>query len=250
MESSEAPPPAAPPELPAPWQEWCADTCGSLSDRLILRSLRTVTPNASSSASVLVDGRTHMQWMDNAPSAGETQQPHGVSIELGMFATNDYLGLSMHPAVRAAAAAAASEHGCGPRSSALVCGYTAAHRSLESSLAELKAAEECLLFPTGYAANLSVLGALADSADCAIFSDELNHASIIDGDSDFLELCAEAAAVGLAALPSLRPTVRIPSWQAACWRAGGGRERRCTSTGTTTSSTSTSCSQAAPLRAS
>ena len=164
------------------WQEWCEQKTSSLASQELLRSLRTVTPSPHVASTVYVDETTHRQWVSNMPSVGEAPQIGiGAPVELAMFATNDYLGLSMHPAVRSAAAAAASEHGCGPRSSALVCGYTAAHRMLESSLAALKSSEECLLFPTGYAANLAVLGALADAEDCAIFSDELNHASIIDG---------------------------------------------------------------------
>ncbi|KAJ1625403.1 pyridoxal phosphate-dependent transferase, partial [Pavlovales sp. CCMP2436] len=117
--------------------------------------------------------------MHNTPSLGEWG---GRADErLVLFAANDYLGLSAHPAVRAAAAAAAAEFGCGPRSSALVSGYTHAHRELESALAALKGKEEALLLPTGYAANLAVLGALCESVDVAIFSDALNHASIVDG---------------------------------------------------------------------
>ncbi len=163
------------------WQEWCEQTTDSLTSRDVLRSLRTISPVPRAASKVFVNEATHSQWAGNVPSPGDVPRIDDDMMELAMFATNDYLGLSTHPAVRAAAAAAASEHGCGPRSSALVCGYTAAHRALESSLAALKSAEECLLFPTGYAANLAVLCALADSEDCAIFSDELNHASIIDG---------------------------------------------------------------------
>ena len=80
-----------------------------------------------------------------------------------MFAANDYLGLSAHPAMRAVAAAAAMEHGAGPRASALVCGHTALHDELERALARLKSCETALLFPTGFAANMAVLGTLADS---------------------------------------------------------------------------------------
>ena len=60
-------------------------------------------------------------------------------------------------------------------------GYTQLHSELEGRLAELKSKEDCLLFPTGFAANLAVLTALCSNAGAAIFSDELNHASIIDG---------------------------------------------------------------------
>ncbi len=97
-----------------------------------------------------------------------------------IFSSNDYLGLSAHPRVRDAAAAAAQAHGMGPRGSALVCGHTTEHAALEVDLAALTGMEAALLTPTGFAANLSVLGALADR-DTHIFSDALNHASIIDG---------------------------------------------------------------------
>ncbi len=97
-----------------------------------------------------------------------------------LFSSNDYLGLSCHPAVRAAAAEAAAAHGMGPRAAALVCGHTEAHADLEVALARLKGTEAALLFPTGYQANLGVLQALGGD-DATIFSDALNHASIIDG---------------------------------------------------------------------
>ena len=113
----------------------------------------------------------------SSPSRSET--PRGRVLRL--FSSNDYLGLSAHPAVRAASSSAAARHGSGPRSSALVCGYTRDHRELETSLASLKRAEEALLFPTGFAANLGVIPALADGPDVHVFSDALNHASIVDG---------------------------------------------------------------------
>jgi 8-amino-7-oxononanoate synthase len=97
-----------------------------------------------------------------------------------LFSSNDYLGLSQHPAVRDAAREAAAAVGMGPRAATLICGYTDQHELLESELAALKDTEAALLFPTGYAANLGVLSALG-SPDTVFFSDELNHASIIDG---------------------------------------------------------------------
>ena len=69
----------------------------------------------------------------------------------------------------------------GPRSSALVGGYTQMHQDLETSLAALKGTEDCLLFSSGFAANLAVVSALCQGPEAVIFSDELNHASIIDG---------------------------------------------------------------------
>lgn len=114
--------------------------------------------------------------------------------KLLLFSGNDYLGLSSHPTVRKAAAKAAQEHGMGPRGSALICGYTNYHRRLESCLADLKKKEDCLLCPTGFAANMALMvvlgnvGSLLASSNkplkderVAIFSDALNHASIIDG---------------------------------------------------------------------
>tara|TARA_Y100001968_G_scaffold38699_1_gene29540 strand:- start:190 stop:1128 length:939 start_codon:yes stop_codon:yes gene_type:complete len=68
----------------------------------------------------------------------------------------------------------------GPRGSALICGYSEEHRALEEDLATLEGSDSVLLCPTGYAANLAVITALADS-ETAIFSDALNHASIVDG---------------------------------------------------------------------
>jgi 8-amino-7-oxononanoate synthase len=105
-----------------------------------------------------------------------------------VFASNDYLGLSAHPAVRAAAAATASEAGMGPRAAPLICGYGEEHAALEAELAALAATEAALLFANGWAANTGLLGALG-GPDLALFSDELNHASIIDG-------CALAARRG------------------------------------------------------
>ena len=101
-------------------------------------------------------------------------------LPVTLFSGNDYLGLADHPLVRAAAAEAAAAHGFGPRGSALICGYTEAHASLEAELATLKGVEAAVLTPTGFAANLCVLQALAGD-DVAIFSDALNHASIVDG---------------------------------------------------------------------
>jgi 8-amino-7-oxononanoate synthase len=99
---------------------------------------------------------------------------------LTLFSGNDYLGLSGHPDVRRAVSAAAEQWGMGPRGSALVCGFTDLHAELEARLAEHEGSESALLFPTGYAANVGALVSLG-SPDTAFFSDELNHASIIDG---------------------------------------------------------------------
>ena len=96
------------------------------------------------------------------------------------FSSNDYLGLSLHPRVRDAAARAAREHGVGATGSRHLSGSHAAMLALERRLAALEGTETATLAPTGYAANMAVLEALGGT-DAVIFSDALNHASIIDG---------------------------------------------------------------------
>ena len=96
------------------------------------------------------------------------------------FASNDYLGLSAHPAVVAAAHGALTRWGAGAGASRLVTGTRPIHSELERALAEWKGTEAAVCFPTGFAANLGVLGALGGPG-VRVLSDELNHASIIDG---------------------------------------------------------------------
>jgi 8-amino-7-oxononanoate synthase len=96
------------------------------------------------------------------------------------FASNDYLGLTQHPAVVAAAHAAIDRWGTGSGSARLIVGSRPVHSELEHALAQWKATEAAVCFPTGFAANLGVLSALAGPGTL-ICSDELNHASIIDG---------------------------------------------------------------------
>jgi glycine C-acetyltransferase/8-amino-7-oxononanoate synthase len=97
-----------------------------------------------------------------------------------LLCSNNYLGLADHPKVREAAAEAAMRWGVGAGSSRLVSGTMTIHRRLEERLADFKGSEACLLFGSGYLANIGVIGALAGRGG-TIFSDELNHASIIDG---------------------------------------------------------------------
>jgi 8-amino-7-oxononanoate synthase len=100
--------------------------------------------------------------------------------EVVSFASNDYLGLTQHPAVVGAAIDAIAEWGTGSGSARLVVGDRPVHRELEAELAAWKASEASLLFPTGFAANLGLLSTFG-SAGAFIVSDERNHASIIDG---------------------------------------------------------------------
>ena len=96
------------------------------------------------------------------------------------FASNDYLGLSAHPAVLSAAHDALDRWGAGATASRLIVGTRPGHGELEAALAEWKHADRALVLSSGYAANVGVLATLG-GPDVTVFSDELNHASIIDG---------------------------------------------------------------------
>jgi len=96
------------------------------------------------------------------------------------LASNDYLGLSTHPDVVAAAGAAASSFGGGAGASRLVSGTTALHAELEAELADFFGTEAALVFSSGYLANVGVIAALAGRGDL-IVSDAGSHASLIDG---------------------------------------------------------------------
>jgi len=95
------------------------------------------------------------------------------------FASNDYLGLTQHPAVIAAATQALARYGAGSGSARLVVGARPPHAELETALAAWRGAEAALVFPSGFVTNLSVLSVFG--AGTRIVSDERNHASIIDG---------------------------------------------------------------------
>jgi len=97
-----------------------------------------------------------------------------------LLCSNNYLGLADHPRVREAAADAAMRWGVGAGASRLISGTMTVHRRLEERLAEFERTPACLLFGSGYLANVGVIGALAGRGD-VVFSDELNHASIVDG---------------------------------------------------------------------
>jgi len=96
------------------------------------------------------------------------------------FSSNDYLGLANHPSITEAAKKALDKYGFGSGASRLLSGGTELHRELEKKIAEFKGTEAALIFNSGYIANISAIPALAGEGD-VIFSDELNHASIIDG---------------------------------------------------------------------
>ncbi|QLE70883.1 8-amino-7-oxononanoate synthase [Streptomyces rectiverticillatus] len=115
-----------------------------------------------------------------------TLRPRPADSPLTDLAGNDYLGLTRHPEVTEAAAAAARRWGAGATGSRLVTGSTALHARLEEELAAFCGFESALVFSSGYAANLAAVTALAGPGGGAegaalLVSDEGNHASLIDG---------------------------------------------------------------------
>ncbi len=97
-----------------------------------------------------------------------------------LLSSNNYLDLATHPAPCAAARDAIERWGCGAGASRLIAGHTDLHAALEARLATLEGTEAALVFPTGYQANVGAITALVGRGD-HVFSDALNHASIIDG---------------------------------------------------------------------
>ncbi len=135
------------------------DQLASLSNQQLRRQLREVqTPTAPS---LIVDGQS-----------------------LTAFCSNDYLGLAADPRVIEALREGALRYGAGSGASHLISGHSVAHAQLEARLADMQAPHlikpRALFFSTGYMANLAVLTALAGK-DADIFSEALNHASLIDG---------------------------------------------------------------------
>ena len=120
----------------------------------LYRTLRDV--KGPQSATMVIDGRNVLQ-----------------------FSSNDYLGLANHPHLKAAAQEAIENFGSGSGASRLVSGNLELNDKLEKKIADLKGQESGLLFSTGYMANLGIIHAIVGEGD-AIFSDQLNHASIVD----------------------------------------------------------------------
>jgi len=115
----------------------------------------------------------------------DRETPQGSRIRLNgkeyiNFSSNDYLGLANHPYIIDKVKKALDTYGYGSSASRLLGGGSTLHRELENKIAEFKTTESALVFNSGYAANTGIIPAIADK-DGVIFSDELNHASIIDG---------------------------------------------------------------------
>ena len=96
------------------------------------------------------------------------------------LSSNNYLGLANHPQIKLAAQKAIEAYGAGPAAVRTIAGTTSLHKELERKLAAFKGVESTITFQSGFCANLAVIPAIAGEGD-VVFSDELNHASIIDG---------------------------------------------------------------------
>ncbi len=120
--------------------------------------------------------RRHLRTVMSAPTGTITLDGRDVVL----LGSNNYLGLSTHPKVVAAAVEATQTFGTGASGSRLISGNSELYTTLESNLAKMKGTEAALVFSSGYAANTSVIPLLAGEGDL-ILSDVLNHASIIDG---------------------------------------------------------------------
>ncbi len=136
-------------------------------------------PNAASQAEV------PGPWMERLAGALQsrenTARQRRITPASGLdFCSNDYLGLRHDSRLAEAASEAAREYGSGSGAARLLRGTTPLHDALERSLATWKACEACLLFNTGFQANTTIIPALVGRSD-AVFSDALNHASLVDG---------------------------------------------------------------------
>jgi len=119
----------------------------------------------------------------NRPRVLETEQKATVIIdghEVITLSSNNYLGLTVHPRLCEAAAKAIEKYGVGSGSVRTIAGTMTLHNELEEKLARFKHTEASLTIQSGYATNLGIISALMQEGDI-IISDELNHASIIDG---------------------------------------------------------------------
>ena len=137
------------------WLDEIPDRLAALDAARLTRRRREVRP--ADGASLWVDGRRMLA-----------------------FCSNDYLGLSQHPALREAAIVGAQRYGVGSGASPMVSGHSEANAALERELAEFVGLERALYFYAGYATNASIVPALVGPGD-ALFSDALNHACLIDG---------------------------------------------------------------------
>lgn len=130
-------------------------TLVSLKENNLFRTMKTI--ESAQSSHITIDGKDYV-----------------------LMASNDYLDIANHPSVKAAVVEAASVYGFGSGGSRLTTGNTVLHDELERKIASYKETEEAIVLNTGYVANLATISAMVKKGD-TVFSDELNHASIIDG---------------------------------------------------------------------
>ena len=133
-------------------------------------------------AAIPAQRRRSLRSFAPAAPAATLEQPtaNGSSTPLLDLASNDYLGLSRHPEVVAAAQAAAASQGLGAGASRLVSGSRPVHEALEAALAAWLGREQVLLYPSGFQANLAAVGALADRHSL-VLADRLIHHSLLTG---------------------------------------------------------------------
>jgi 8-amino-7-oxononanoate synthase len=133
-------------------------------------------------AAIPAQRRRSLRSFAPAATAATLEQPtaNGSSTPLLDLASNNYLGLSRHPKVVAAAQAAAASQGLGAGASRLVSGSRPVHGELEAALAAWLGREQVLLFPSGFQANLAAVGALADRHSL-VLADRLIHHSLLTG---------------------------------------------------------------------
>ena len=134
---------------------WLEDEIAELKDLGLYNVIRTI--ESSMGAWVTIDGRSRLN-----------------------FCANNYLGLANHVRIRQAVKEAVDEYGVGPGAVRTIAGTMSLHIALEERLAAFKQAEACIVLQSGFTANLAAIPTLVGRGD-VIFSDELNHASIIDG---------------------------------------------------------------------
>ncbi|MDJ0755867.1 MAG: glycine C-acetyltransferase [Ardenticatenaceae bacterium] len=135
--------------------DWIDGEISSLKDQGLYNHIRVI--DSPMGARVNIDGRSLLN-----------------------FCANNYLGLADHPRLKEAAKAAIDSYGVGPGAVRTIAGTTALHEELEQALAKFKRAEACITLQSGFTANLATIPAIVGKGD-VIFSDRLNHASIIDG---------------------------------------------------------------------
>lgn len=135
--------------------EWINDELRLVHDNNLFRYLTEL--QTGQSPEVIIDGKDYL-----------------------LLASNSYLGLSVDPRVKQAAADALQKYGTGSGGSRLVSGSSDLHRELEEKIASFKNTQSAILFSSGYLANIGTISSLVGPEDF-IYSDELNHASIIDG---------------------------------------------------------------------